>query len=272
MGAEPAAAASASAQASGAQAAGAQVPGAPGPKEGGKGDAPLPETKPITWAAGKTKVLIVGGGSSHDFGRHFGETDGATLRAAGFDVHYTEDRDQAATELRHADVAVISVNRQFFDTPAWRTAVMEAAKSGKGLVMLHPGTWYGFAGWPELNATIVGGGSRGHDKLGPFSVTVVKPEHPVVRDVPRTFEVVDELYYINAEAEKIPAGTAAIEVLAETSPSERFKKPHPAVWITRHPTARVVGITLGHDGRVHEHAAFKTLLVNAVRWAGQPAR
>ena len=272
VGAEPAAAASASAQASGAQAAGAQVPGAPGPKEGGKGDAPLPETKPITWAAGKTKVLIVGGGSSHDFGRHFGETDGATLRAAGFDVHYTEDRDQAATELRHADVAVISVNRQFFDTPAWRTAVMEAAKSGKGLVMLHPGTWYGFAGWPELNATIVGGGSRGHDKLGPFSVTVVKPEHPVVRDVPRTFEVVDELYYINAEAEKIPAGTAAIEVLAETSPSERFKKPHPAVWITRHPTARVVGITLGHDGRVHEHAAFKTLLVNAVRWAGQPAR
>ena len=247
-------------------------PGAPGPKEGGKGDAPLPETKPITWAAGKTKVLIVGGGSSHDFGRHFGETDGATLRAAGFDVHYTEDCDQAAAELRHADVAVISVNRQFFDTPAWRTAVMEAAKSGKGLVMLHPGTWYGFAGWPELNATIVGGGSRGHDKLGPFSVTVVKPEHPVVRDVPRTFEVVDELYYINAEAEKIPAGTAAIEVLAETSPSQRFMKPHPAVWITRHPTARVVGITLGHDGRVHEHAAFKTLLVNAVRWAGQPAR
>ena len=75
----------------------------------------------------------------------------------------------------------------------------------------------------------------------------MKPEHPVVRDVPRTFEVVDELYYINAEAEKIPAGTAAIEVLAETSPSQRFKKPHPAVWITRHPTARVVGITLGHD-------------------------
>ena len=217
-------------------------------------------------------MLIVGGGSSHDFGRHFGETDGATLRAAGFDVHYTEDRDQAATELRQADVAVISVNRQFFDTPAWRTAVMDAAKAGKGLVMLHPGTWYGFAGWPELNATIVGGGSRGHDKLGPFSVTVVKPEHPVVRDVPRTFEVVDELYYINAEAEKIPAGTAAIEVLAETSPSQRFKKPHPAVWITRHPTARVVGITLGHDERVHEHAAFKALLVNAVRWAGQPAR
>jgi type 1 glutamine amidotransferase len=286
VGAEPAAAASAGAQsaaqsaaaqsaaapAPAAQAPAAQAPGAPGPKEGGKGDAPLPETRPITWAAGRTKVLVVAGGSSHDFGRHFGETDVATLRAAGFDVHYTEDRDQAAAELGNADVAVISVNRQHFDTPAWRAAVMEAAKAGKGLVMLHPGTWYAFPNWPELNATIVGGGSRGHDKLGPFSVTVVKPEHPVVRDVPRTFEVVDELYYVNAEPEKIPPGTAAIEVLAETSPSQRFMRPHPAVWITRHPAARVVGITLGHDERVHEHAAFKTLLVNAVRWAGGKAR
>jgi type 1 glutamine amidotransferase len=269
VGAEPAAAAPAPAAGGGDA---AQAPGAPGPKEGGKGDAPLPETRPITWAAGKTKVLIVAGGSSHDFGRHFGGTDVATLRAAGFDVHYTEDRDQAAAELRNADVAVISVNRQHFDTPAWRAAVMEAAKAGKGLVMLHPGTWYAFPNWPELNAAIVGGGSRGHDKLGPFSVNVVKPEHPVVKDVPRTFEVVDELYYVNAEPEKVPAGTASIEVLAETSPSQRFMRPHPAVWITRHPTARVVGITLGHDGRVHEHAAFRTLLVNAVGWARQPAR
>jgi type 1 glutamine amidotransferase len=85
--------------------------------------------------------------------------------------------------------------------------------------------------------------------------------------VPGHFDVEDELYYMNAEAEKVPAGTAAIEVLAETSPSVKFSKPHPAVWTTSHPTARVVGITLGHDQRVHDHAAFKTLLVNAVRWA-----
>ena len=50
----------------------------------------------------------------------------------------------------------------------------------------------------------------------------------------------------------MPPGTAAIEVLAETSPSVRFKQPHPAVWITSHPRARIVGITLGHDERVHD--------------------
>jgi putative membrane-bound dehydrogenase-like protein len=240
---------------------------AEGPKEGGRGDAPLPETKPIVWAPGKAKVLIIGGGSSHNFGQFFGTTDAATLGAAGFSVNYTEDRDQAAKEIGGADVAVISVNRQFFDTPAYRKALFDFAAAGKGIVMLHSGTWYGFGNWPELNAAIVGGGARGHDRLGRFSVNVRQANHPVMKGVPASFEVEDELYYLNAEPDKVPQGTAAIDVLAETSPSQKFKAPHPAVWTTRHPTARVVGITLGHDQRVHDLEPFKTLLVNAVRWA-----
>jgi type 1 glutamine amidotransferase len=214
-------------------------------------------------------VLIIGGGSSHDFGVSFGTTDRATLEAAGFSVNYTEDRDQAAAEIRNADVAVISVNRQFFDTPAYRQALADFARAGKGLVMLHPGTWYAYAQWPELNATIVGGGARGHDRIARFSVNARQPAHPVMRGVPASFDIEDELYYFNAEAEKIPAGTAAVDVLAETSPSVRFGRPHPAVWITRHPAARIVGITLGHDERVHGLEAFKTLLTNAVRWAAR---
>jgi len=87
-----------------------------------------------------------------------------------------------------------------------------------------------------------------------------------MKGVPASFEVEDELYYLNAEPEKVPAGTSAIDVLAETSPSVRYKKPHPSVWITSHPRARIVGIALGHDERVHDLAAFKTLLTNAVRW------
>jgi len=239
-----------------------------GPKEGGKNDRPLPPVETVRWEAGKTRVLLIGGGSSHKFTEFFGATDSATLRAAGFTVHYTEDRDQAAAVLPEADVAVISVNRMFFDTPAYRQAVFAFAAAGKGIVMLHPGTWYAFPRWPELNARLVGGGSRGHDKLGPYTVHVRQPAHPVMRGVPASFEVVDELYYMNAEPEKIPAGTAPIEVLAESSPSQKFQRAHPVAWVTRHERARVVGITLGHDERVHDHPAFRTLLTNAVRWVG----
>ncbi len=51
----------------------------------------------------------------------------------------------------------------------------------------------------------------------------------------------------------------------------KFQKPHPAVWITQHPKARVVGITIGHDERVHNLPTYQTLLTNAVKWAsGKP--
>jgi putative membrane-bound dehydrogenase-like protein len=238
-----------------------------GPKEGGRNDAPLPAVAPITWEAGKTRVLIITGGSSHKFAEFFSKTDSATLKAAGYSVNATEDRDQAAAALAEADVAVISVNRMFFDTPAYRKAVFDFAARGKGLVMLHPGTWYAFPYWPELNARIVGGGSRGHDKLGAYKVNAVKPDHPIMQGVPASFDVIDELYYMNAEPDKIPPGTAPIEVLAESSPSQRFSKPHPVAWTTKHERARIVGFTLGHDERVHDHPAFKTLLTNAVKWA-----
>jgi type 1 glutamine amidotransferase len=235
-----------------------------GPKEGGKGDGSLVPATPVQWEAGKTRILVIGGGSSHNFAEFFGKTDVATLKAAGFTVHYTEDRDQAAAELKNADAAIISVNRKFFDTAAYRTALFDFAAAGKGIVMLHPGTWYGFGGWPELNAQIVGGGARGHDKIHPFDVKALKADHPVMKDVPASFTVEDELYYVNAEG--APEGTAAIEVLAETSNSDKYQKPHPSVWITKHPKARVVGIALGHDARTHDLKPFQQFLINAAKW------
>ena len=244
----------------------AQVgPAAPdSPKQGGQGDGPLVPAAPVNWEAGKTRVLVIGGGSSHNFKDFFGTTDVATLKAAGFTVHYTEDRDQAATELKNADAAIISVNRKFFDTAAYRKALFDFAAAGKGIVMLHPGTWYGFSGWPELNAQIVGGGARGHDKIHPFDVKAVKADHPVMKDVPASFSVEDELYYVNAEG--TPEGTNPIEVLAETSNSDKYQKPHPSVWITKHPKARIVGLALGHDTRVHDLKPYQQLIINAAKW------
>ena len=242
-------------------------PAAPdSPKQGGQGDGPLVPAAPVNWEAGKTRILVIGGGSSHNFKDFFGTTDVATLKAAGFTVHYTEDRDQAATELANADVAIISVNRKFFDTAVYRKALFDFAAAGKGIVMLHPGTWYGFAGWPEINRDIVGGGARGHDKIHPFDVKAVQANHPVMKHVPVSFTVEDELYYVNAEPNKTPPGTAKITVLAETSPSDKYKASHPSVWITDHPKARIVGIALGHDARVHDLKPYQQLIINAAKW------
>jgi hypothetical protein len=60
-----------------------------GPREGGKGDQPLPKTQPVRWKTGQTRVMLIGGGSSHDFAAYFNAMDRAILQDAGFTVHYT---------------------------------------------------------------------------------------------------------------------------------------------------------------------------------------
>ncbi|MFV1994829.1 MAG: ThuA domain-containing protein, partial [Verrucomicrobiales bacterium] len=111
---------------------------------------------------------------------------------------------------------------------------------------------------------IAGGAAPGHDKLGPFGIEVLDKNHPIMKGVPAHFGVVDELYHVNAG--DIPEGTSSITVLAQTSPSLKYNTPHPSVWITGHPKARLVGIAPGHDERVHGLPAYRAILVNAVKW------
>ncbi len=227
---------------------------------------PIPPT-PVNWEKGKTSVLFISGGTSHKFHEFFGKTDSKTLENAGLTTHYTEDNAQAIELLAVADVAIISVNRPGFDTPEYRKALMDRVESGKGVIMLHPGTWYGYKEWPELNRIVVGGGTRGHDKLGPMGVRVINKRHPIMRGVSANFELVDELYMMNAGG--APDDAAKITVLAESSVSAKSGERHPQVWVTKHPKARIVGITLGHDERAHDHPDYQRILVNAAKWAGR---
>ena len=216
-----------------------------------------------------TRVLIIAGGTSHDFKRWFEEHDAALLRAAGCMVTVTESPAVAADQLAHADVAVVSTNAAEFDTPAFRSALFAFVAADHGLVLLHPATWYNYDRWPAYNAQLVGGGTRSHDAIAPFTITAVRRDHPVMAGVPSQFDVTDELYHVNPPATRPADPTwipVPIDVLAQTSPSKRYRVPHPSVWIPRTAHGRVVCIAIGHDGRVHQLEPFKTLLKNAVQW------
>ncbi|MES2709132.1 MAG: PVC-type heme-binding CxxCH protein [Verrucomicrobiota bacterium] len=221
---------------------------------------------PLKWEAGK-RVLLIGGGSSHDFNKFFNAADTAILKSAGYSVNYTADPIQAAANLSGADVVVFSTNQPGFGAVPFRKALGEFAEAGKGIVLLHPGIWYNFKDWPEFNKVYAGGGSRGHDNLGkPFEVKTLLPDHPIMKGVPATFPIVDELYYMIPD----PAG-APIEVLAEaTSPLNG--KVFPSVWTVKNDKTRIACITLGHDERAHDLPAFQSLLKNAVTWVSEGAK
>ena len=215
----------------------------------------------FNWGAG-TRALIVGGGSSHDFDRWFKREDTAILNASpgAASVRYTDRPQDILAALPEIDVLYLS-NNKAIPSQAVRQAIMEFADRGKGLVLVHAALWYNWRDWPEYNRGIVGGGSRGHDRYGEFEVEVTAGEHPVMAGVPAKFRIKDELYRHEVD----PKGTA-MEVLAQAT-SPKSKITFPIVWVVKHKKARIVCITLGHDGASHQLPAFRRLLQNAVKWA-----
>jgi len=212
-------------------------------------------------ATGTTRVLIVGGGSSHDFDRWFNQEDLKTLSAGGkTSVTYTDRPDDVLPVLKNLDVLYLSNNQPMKDA-ALRKAIFDFADAGKGLLLVHPALWYNWADWPEYNRSMVGGGARSHDKYGEFEVTVDAPDHPLMAGVPKTFKIADELYHFQRDDQGAP-----IEVLA-TGKNIATGKTYSSIWIVKHPRARIVCIALGHDGAAHEGDAYKTILRNAMKWA-----
>lgn len=248
----------------GAPSPGVLTPATPAPTPA-PAPAPAPKVSaveaPQAWGQG-TRVLLAGGGSSHDFQKFFNESDTATLKAGGYTVQYTENFQTAADKLAEADVLVFSTNQGSFANVTFRAALDQFAAKGKGIVLLHAGMWYNFKDWPGFNKVYAGGGSRGHDNLSkPFGVTVRQPAHPIMKGVPATFELTDELYYMIPD----PAGSP-IDVLAEAT-SVQSGKVFPSIFTVKHDKARIAGIALGHDARAHDLPAFQTILKNAVAWA-----
>jgi uncharacterized protein len=229
-----------------------------------KSDASLggPASRGFQWGSG-LRVLITGGGSSHDFDKWFNKADTATLAADGkTSVNYTEDMNAIASALKNIDVLYLSNNQPIKDAAA-RRGILDFADAGKGLLLVHPALWYNWNDWPEYNRVLAGGGSRGHDKYGEFEVKVTDPNHPLMVGVPARFTISDELYWFEPDAQGTP-----IQVLA-TAHSPQKNKTYPMVFIVKHPRARIVGLTLGHDGKAHGHPAYQQLLRNSLQWVAR---
>lgn len=206
------------------------------------------------------RVLMVGGGESHDFDTWYRGADVITLEKNGFaQVIYTDDVTQIMDHLPNIDVLFLSNNQPIKDQ-ATRQAIFEFTKAGKGLVLAHAALWYNWSDWPEYNKELVSGGSRGHDPYGAFTVNIVK-KHPVVKGVDKSFELKDELYY-----QEIDQAGPGLDVLA-TANNKETGKSFPSIFVVKNPDTRIVGIALGHDGEAHNIENYKKLVRNAVKWA-----
>ena len=206
-------------------------------------------------------VLVVGGGSSHDFATWFDACDMATLKSAGIaSSRYTESTSSILAQLAKLEVLCLT-NNQPLGGKELRAGLDKFHADGGGVVLVHPSTWFNWSDWPEYNARWVGGGARGHESYGEFEVRIVDAAHPLAKGVPATFKIKDELYQVTLD----PAGAKSHVIAIGRSLSTG--KEYPLLWTVERAKGRTVCLTLGHDGAAHESAEYKALYTNAIRWA-----
>lgn len=221
------------------------------------------EPRTFEWGAG-TKVLIVGGHFSHDFDRWFDEEDTKTLKKdPPVSIHYTDRLQDLPANLDHIDVLYLSHNQGDNMTAEVRAAIEKFVDNGGGLLVIHAANWINWKDWDRYYRDFIGGYSRGHDKYGEFTVKVTNREHPITKDFPESFQVMDELYYHNVSDEG-----AEINILAEATSSmgKNKGKTFPTMWTVKHPKAKIFCLTLGHAGPAHESNEYQTLLRRGLKW------
>jgi type 1 glutamine amidotransferase len=116
------------------------------------------------------------------------------------------------------------------------------------------------------------GGVRYTDYITPpvkATVVVEDRNHPATRNLPGSFEVLNDEWY---EFDGSPRPN--VHVLATVDESTYVpKKPmgdHPVVW-TNEIYGRVIYILMGHDAGIFQNRCFTTLLRDAIVWAGSGA-
>ena len=248
------------------------------------GDAsePQPAKNPLVGA----RTIVVGGGSSHDFARWYGEHDLALLEGVAPEpIRYTEDSGLLLEALPQCQLLVLA-NNQPLANPALRVFIDSHVEAGKGLLLLHAATWHNWDDWPDYNRVFVGGGATSHEAYGTFDVEILRPNagvdvdlkmlgsgnsiharfYPdaggdeIVDGLPETFEITDELY----RAEFDPEGTP-MDVLA-IGRSRTSGATYPVLWSAKDRSRRVVALTLGHDAASHEHPVYRELLRRAAAY------
>ena len=137
--------------------------------------------------------------------------------------------------------------------PGARVALDAHLSGGGGLLAMHTASIC-FDDWPGWAAALGGAwcwGRSSHPPLGPLSVDVTAPEHPLVAGPPG-FTVVDERYSGLAVA-------AGVRPLLECAGE-------PVLWAREHRGGRVVYDALGHDPTSYEVPEHRVIVRRAITW------
>jgi uncharacterized protein len=166
-------------------------------------------------------------------------------------------------------------------------------QTGKGMVFLHHAIAAWNHTWPEMSEAIGGACDWGQPvtfrgKTWPNSgaasgikehLTVVDKTHPIVKGLEDGFDEVDEMYLCPyAEDSVHPLLRSDFHAIDSNFPGRYAKGwrypggegSNLAGWVKTAGINPVAYLRNGHDRQVWESPAYRTLVMNAIRWAASP--
>ena len=203
------------------------------------------------------KILFLGHHNEHHNSAKFEPMLAAALASERITFDYSEDpADLNPAKLGPYDGLMIYANHTAI-TPEQEKALLDFVAGGKAFLPIHSASFC-FQNSPAYIA-LVGAQFQKHG-TGEFTAEIVKPEHPVMAGL-KPFQVWDETY---VHTKHNPDRIVLMERVDDAGRE-------PWTWVRTHGKGRVFYTAYGHDERVWGHPMFHKLVLNAIRWAVQPA-
>ena len=230
------------------------------------GDASRAEEKKVE----PLKVLLVTGGSSHDYdNQKLILTEGIAARA---NVEWTiahqggKDRNQKIELFQKANWADgydVVVHNQCFggvvDVP-FVEGIARVHAEGMPAVMIHCTPHSYRNAKTDAWRKVVGVSSFSHEKHRPLKVINLAADHPVMQGFPKSWKTP------NGELYKIDKLWPGVTPLGKAFGKDT-QKDHVCIWTNTHEKMRVFGTTIGHHNKTMRHETYLDLVTRGLLWA-----
>jgi putative membrane-bound dehydrogenase-like protein len=203
----------------------------------------------------RVKALFLGDDGHHQPAKRASELM-SPLAKAGIDLAYTDDlADLNPSNLGRYDALVIYANHTEI-RPEQEEALLAFVEGGKGLVVLHCGS-YCFLNSPKYVALVGGQFLRHGGEV--FAPVIDQPDHPALKGV-EPYSAWDETY----EHTKL---TDDRDVLMHRDAGDGREEPW--TWTRAQGKGRVFYTASGHDERVFGLPEYHRLVINGIKWAAR---
>ena len=168
-----------------------------------------------------------------------------------------------------------------------KTDFRDLLRMGKGMVFLHHASAAWAHTWPEYsevvggacdwyaNNTVRGIDMPNHRFAGntPQHITFVDRNHPIAKGIENGFDIVDEAYACAwfPDSFHVLATTDYMPADPEKNLGQNWKYSNATAWVKVSENSPVFYTEPGHDNVTWSNPGYRTLVLNAIRWAASPA-